>query len=107
MRRFLLALALLAIGGPAGMSASAHDASLVLQRAGPTQLDLAFSVDAVAILQRPAVPRRDPRQVIVDYADMPAAAFQAALAEAEAGIEQETRLDGPDGVALALGPWHW
>ncbi len=87
--------------------ASAHDATLTISRSEPTVLELSFSLDTIATLQRTLVPRLDPIRFLIHYSNMPSSDFEIEFEKVKLAIENDIRIEGPGGSVVKVGPWRW
>ena len=89
------------------VAASAHDASLTLERVAPRRLNLVLALDPIQSLHQWLAPQLSRQAFLTVYCNKPLTEFQAELRQALASVEFGIRLSGPDGVDLILTGWPW
>ena len=89
------------------VAASAHDASLTLERVAPLRLNLVLALDPIQSLHQWLAPQLSRQAFLTVYCNKPLTEFQAELRPVLVSVETGIRLSGPDGVDLTFSGWHW
>ena len=89
------------------VAASAHDASLTLERVEPRRLNLVLALDPIQSLHQWLAPQLSRQAFLTVYCNKPLTEFQDELRPVLVSVETGIRLSGPDGVDLTFSGWHW